>query len=297
MKEHKKYIIDSLDAGTTLEHFLRHKKQFSRRSIVAMKKCRGAIINGSASHMKAILKEHDIVEVHIEDSESETIFPEQMELNIVYEDDDIIVINKPSNMPVHPTRKHIMGTLANGLVYYWMGKGEAIKIRPINRLDKDTSGLVVFAKNAHIQHLLSFCIGKEEFKKEYIAIVHGRVEPAEGTINQPIAREVEKAMKRIVHESGDHAVTHYKTVGVLEDYSVIRLVLETGRTHQIRVHMAYAGHPLLGDTLYGGNTELISRQALHAGRITMLHPISKEWHSFEAPIPEDMRALISKDIL
>lgn len=287
------YIIDKASAGTTLKHYLSNKLQFSRRSIISLKKSSGALINGEISHMNVLLKEADKVQITFKDSESENILPEQMELDIVFEDEDIIVINKEYGMPVHPTRRYVMGTLANGLAHYWMGRAEQIKIRPINRLDKDTSGLVVFAKNAHIQHLLSFHVGKEEFKKEYIAIVHGSLLNSEGTIDLPIARETEYGMRRVVREDGDRAVTHYKKVAEIGSYCVVNITLETGRTHQIRVHMSQIGHPLLGDEIYGGSTELIGRQALHAEKITMLHPLTKKWHNFSAPVPEDMKRLIT----
>lgn len=288
------YIIDKSSEGMTLRDYLSKKLQFSRRSIISLKKSGGAVINGDISHMNVLLKEFDKVEITFEDSESENILPEQMKLDIIFEDEHIIVINKEYGMPVHPTRRYIMGTLANGLAYYFMGRAEQIKIRPINRLDKDTSGLVVFAKNAHIQHLLSFYVGKEEFKKEYIAIVHGNLINLEGTIDLPIAREIEYGMKRVVREDGDRAVTHYKRIAQLGSICVVNITLETGRTHQIRVHMSHIGHPLLGDEMYGGSTELIGRQALHAEKITMLHPLTKKWHSFSAPIPDDMQKLIRK---
>ena len=292
MRRKDTYIVDKASEGTTLKHYLSKRLQFSRRGIISLKKSGGVLINGDISHMNALLKESDKIEITFEDSESENILPEQMELDIVFEDEHIIVLNKEFGMPVHPTRRHIMGTLANGLAYYWLGRAEQIKIRPINRLDKDTSGLVVFAKNAHIQHLLSFYIGKEEFKKEYIAIVHGNLLNSEGTINLPIARETEHGMKRVVREGGDRAVTHYKTLAAASGFCMVNITLETGRTHQIRVHMSHIGHPLLGDEMYGGSTELIGRQALHAEKITMLHPLTNQWHTFSAPVPEDMQRLI-----
>lgn len=292
MKDINTYEVGTSDSGKIIKDYLRSKLQFSRRSIINLKKSGGVTINGSVCHMNTILKENDIVEISFQDSESENILPEQMQLDIIFEDDYLIVLNKKTDMPVHPTRNHIMGTLANGLAYYWLNNDRPIKVRPINRLDKDTSGLVMFAKSAHIQHLLSYYVGREEFKKEYIAIVHGQIREREGTIDLPIAREAEKSMKRVVHEDGDRAVTHFQTMAVSETYSVVNIRLETGRTHQIRVHMSHIGHPLLGDTLYGGNQELISRQALHAERITMLHPFTKKWHIFIASVPEDIQRLI-----
>jgi 23S rRNA pseudouridine1911/1915/1917 synthase len=288
------YVIDKVFEGTTLKHYLTKGLQISRRGIISLKKSGGALLNGELCHMNVVLKESDKIEITFEDSKSENILPEQMELDIVFEDEYIIVLNKEPGMPVHPTRKHVMGTLANGLVYYWMDRADSIKIRPINRLDKDTSGLVMFAKSAHIQHLLSMYVGKDEFKKEYIAIVHGNLIHPEGTIDLPIARETEHGMKRVVRDDGDRAVTHYKAVAAMEGFCVVKIVLETGRTHQIRVHMSSIGHPLLGDELYGGSRELIDRQALHAEKINMLHPLTKQWHSFIVPVPADMKRLITR---
>lgn len=292
MSDIKKYYIEEQYEGMKLRDYLRDKHKYSRRSITALKNSGEVMLNGSICHMNACLKKNDLLELIFEDSESENILPEQMDLDIIFEDESIIVINKKPGIVVHPTRKHVMGTLANGIAYLWLGQGTPKKIRPINRLDKDTSGLVIFAKNAHIQHLFSFYVGKEEFKKEYTAIVHGAMKEQEGTIDRPIARETEKSMKRVVREDGDRAITHFKTVALYPEYSVVNVTLETGRTHQIRVHMSHIGHPLLGDSLYGGDTALIERQALHARKITLLHPISKEWYSFEAPIPDDMERLI-----
>lgn len=292
MSDTKKITIDKKYEGMTIRSFLRDKLQYSRRSIVALKKSCGAKLNGDLCHMNMLLKENDVLELDFEDSESENIALDEMELDVVFEDESMIVINKQAGIPVHPTRRYPNNTLANGLAFRWAGEDSARKVRPINRLDKDTTGLVVFAKNAHIQHLMSFYVGKEEFRKEYTALVHGQLQEAEGTIDQPIARENERAVKRVVREDGDRSVTHFKTEKTYRDYSVVRLVLETGRTHQIRVHMSYIGHPLLGDTLYGGDTGLIGRHALHAGKITMLHPVTKQWHTFEAPLPTDMGQLI-----
>jgi 23S rRNA pseudouridine1911/1915/1917 synthase len=185
-----------------------------------------------------------------------------------------------------------MGTLANGMVYHWMGEKDNITIRPVNRLDKDTSGLVVFAKSSHIQHLMSLETYKSNMKKEYVAIVHGIVEADSGTIDVPIARETQHSVKRVVREDGSKAVTHYRVLRKYSDYSLLSIILETGRTHQIRVHMTHIGHPLLGDELYGGSSEAIQRHALHAYRIVMRHPVSREIIKLTAPVPGDMVSLL-----
>lgn len=203
----------------------------------------------------------------------------------------MIAINKPPNMPVHPSRGHYTGTLANALAYYYKNIGKNIKIRPINRLDKDTSGVVIFAKNSHIQYLMS----KEEtfISKKYIAVVKGMVPQDKGIIDMPIKRENIDSIKRIVSEDGQKAVTIYEVIDKNEKYSLLRIDLITGRTHQIRVHMSHIGHPIIGDELYGEVSPLIQRQGLHAEKISFEHPITNKTIELYADIPDDIKKLIS----
>lgn len=161
------------------------------------------------------------------------------------------------------------------------------KIRPVNRLDKDTSGLIVFAKNEYIQECLVRQMSKGVFKKEYIAILEGFVKPKTGIINAPIARKENSIIERCISDTGDYSVTHYKVIEIYNNFSIVKFTLETGRTHQIRVHSKYIGHPILGDSLYGNSSELISRQALHAHKIRFIHPILNKVQKYTSKIPED----------
>lgn len=293
MKEYNEFIAGREEDGMALRDFVKKKLMLSRRNTIKLKKNEGFRVNGNRAYLNLLLKEGDRIEILQAEEESENILPEQMELDIIYEDEYMIVINKPADMPVHPSRNHIMGTLANGLMHYLMGEGRSVRIRPVNRLDRNTTGLVVFAKSSHIQYMLSAKTYKEDFLKEYIALVEGVPEKDSGVIDLPIAREHPQTIRRVVRDDGERAVTHYKIIEKFGDCSLIGLQLETGRTHQIRVHMSSIGHPLLGDDLYGGSTEKISRQALHACRIHMRHPVSKELMVFEAPLPKDMAELLA----
>lgn len=294
MKSINTYIIDKKYEGMKLGDYLRGKLMLSRNGLIKIKKSDSLKLNGLLVHTDVIIKEGDRVEFELRDKTSDNILPEYMKLDIVFEDDYMLVVNKEAGIPTHPSRNHFMGTLANGLMYHWMGKGRDVTIRPVNRLDKNTSGLVLFAKSSHIQHLMSLGRYKDKTTKEYLAVVQGIVEADSGTVNEPIARESLHSIKRTVREDGTRAVTHYRVLERFENSSLLEITLETGRTHQIRVHMAYLGHPLLGDEMYGGSTEEISRQALHAYRIKMLHPVENSLINFTAELPDDMKNLIRK---
>lgn len=288
----ERYTIDKELAGKTLRDFFRGKLKMSQRNLVSLKKAESIAVNGERAYMDLVLKEGDRVEVGKIEEDSENIMPEYMALDIVYEDRHLIVINKEPGIPTHPTRKYYMGTLANGLLYYLMHDGKSSKIRPVNRLDKDTSGLIIFAKSAHAQHLMSLPESRDQIEKEYLAIVEGQIANDRGTIDEPIEREQPKRMKRVVREDGDKAVTHYQVLERYPEYTVLKILLETGRTHQIRVHMAHIGYPLVGDSLYGHESEKINRHALHAYRLTFIHPFTHENLSLMAPIPEDIKAFM-----
>lgn len=202
---------------------------------------------------------------------------------IVYENDNLVVFNKPSGMPVHPSIKHQGDTLGNYFAYLFPD----ITFRPVNRLDRDTSGLCIVAKNAHSANLLQDCC-----RKVYYAAVHG-VTDETGTISAPIARKEESIIVRCVRDDGQLAVTHYNRIGYNEKYSLERIYLETGRTHQIRVHFAYIGHPLAGDDMYGGSREDIARQALHCGELSFTEPVTGEEITVKAPLPSDIISLVN----
>lgn len=225
------------------------------------------------------------------EEEYDNIVPLKSNLNIIYEDNYLLVVNKPSNMPVHPSCNHFEDSLSNIVKYYFDCIGLKRKIRIVNRLDKDTSGIVIFAKNEYIQEALIQQMKNNTFKKEYLAILNGILERNSDIISAPIARKENSIIERCVNfETGDIAITHYDLIKTIDTkYSLVHFVLETGRTHQIRVHSAYIGHPILGDTLYGSSSNLINRQALHAQKVSFIHPITKKSIILEAPLPEDMR--------
>ena len=187
-------------------------------------------------------------------------------------------------MPVHPSCMHYTDSLSNGLKYYYEKNNIQTKIRPVNRIDKDTSGIVIFAKNEYIQECLITQMKNKTFEKTYIAILDGNLKKESGTINAPIARKENSIIERCVQDEGKRSITHFKVLKYFDDFCLVECYLETGRTHQIRVHFSHIGHPLLGDTLYGNSNDnsFVSRQALHCGKITLLHPITNKELTFTA---------------
>ncbi len=218
------------------------------------------------------------------------ILPEDLPLDIRYEDEWLLVINKPAGQLVHPTTKESTGTVGNALMHYFAAQGEAHAFHPVHRLDRDTSGLLLVAKEPQIQYQLS-PKGCKNFKREYQAMIEGRLEPPDGIIDAPIARALPSIILRKVSPEGQSARTHYRTLKSNGQLSLIELQLETGRTHQIRVHMAFMGHPLLGDELYGGNMERMQRQALHAFRLSFKHPMTGAELVITSPAPADFAQL------
>ncbi len=232
-----------------------------------------------------------IIDLNYKEDNS-NIIPKEMNLDIIYEDNWLLVINKPARITIHPSILHFDNSLSNGVRFYFDKIGLNKKIRPVNRLDKDTSGLVIFAKCEYIQECLSLQMKEGIFEKEYLCLVSGTFNQKAGTINLPIARKEGSIMERCIDEKGKQAITHYKVLKEFENYSLVQCTLETGRTHQIRLHMSSIGHPLLGDTLYGTSSPLISRQALHSYKIKFIHPITKKELELTAKIPQDIKNCI-----
>lgn len=218
-------------------------------------------------------------------NDSNEITPTKGELNVIYEDDYILVVDKPPLMPVHPTKNHQTDTLANIVRYYSLNKNEDYTFRAINRIDRDTSGLVVIAKNRFVANKI------KSLYKEYTAVCCGNI-VEDGTVNKNIKLKENSKMVREVSDDGAKAVTHYKVINRSPSYTEILCTLETGRTHQIRCHMSYLGYPLAGDDLYGGSLEHISRQALHCSKVIFTHPISKEKIVLESSLPFDIKYLL-----
>ena len=246
-------------------------------------------------YVTARVKSGDKLSVLIESStDSSDIIPVMGQIDIIFEDEDILVINKPAKMPTHPSIGHLADSLANLVVGYYQSQGKQMVFRPVNRLDKDTSGLIIIAKNPHVHNLLNKQLHSKQFEREYLAVVCG-TPPDGGIIDQPIARTGGSIITRQVDPLGKRAVTHFKTISQGKHFSLVRLRLETGRTHQIRVHMAHIGHPLAGDFLYGTeDKQLISRTALHSWRLKFTHPITRQNLQFKVPLPEDMLKLMEK---
>lgn len=267
----------------------------SDKLIVKLKNKQKIFLNGKTTYITQHISDEDIIEFNLEyDEESENIIPTKLELDIIFEDDCFLIVNKPSNTPVHPSINHYTDSLANGVKYYFDSIHLNKKIRPVNRLDKDTSGLVVFAKNEYIQENLIKQMKTNDFNKEYIAVLNGKLPEQEGIINLPISRKEESIIEREVNfEKGQEAITYYKVLFEEGDLSLVKFKLKTGRTHQIRVHSKYMNAPILGDTLYDKKSNLINRQALHAFKIEFIHPILKNKMSFETPIPKDIQNIFS----
>ena len=252
------------------------------------------LLNGIFSDTRTIARKGDIVTIILDYSEDNSnIVPKKMDLNIVYEDAYMLIINKPAGISVHPSILHFNDSLSNGVRWYFDTIKLHKKIRPVNRIDLNTSGLVLFAKNEYIQEVLIKQMNNNTFKKSYLAVISGNLPSKTGIINLPIARKENSIIERCVSSSGKLCVTNYKVLKVYKDYSLVECTLETGRTHQIRVHMAALGHPLLGDTLYNPHPgDSIKRQALHSYRMEFFHPICMEKLIVEAPIPNDILSLL-----
>lgn len=246
--------------------------------------------NGVWSRVYEPLCSGDTVTILLtEEASSENIVPTPLPLDIVYEDEDLLIINKPAGMPIHPSQGNYDNTLANACAYYFQQKGEPFTYRCINRLDRDTTGLLIIARHAYSASLLSSMVAKREIHREYLALATGLV-PDSGVIEAPIARVDGSTIEREVNfETGEFARTHYRRLEYKNGYSLVSLKLDTGRTHQIRVHMKYIGHPLPGDFLYNPDYSVIRRQALHSYRLTFTHPITGKELQFTAPLPDDMK--------
>nr|WP_307760134.1 RluA family pseudouridine synthase [uncultured Peptostreptococcus sp.] len=277
-----------------LKDFLLDVMEFSTRSVSKMKREKLLFVNGEFQKPSITIRKGDIIEIPI-DEEMSDFLSQDLGVELLYEDFDILLMNKPAFMVVHPTKSHFDGTLANHVINYIEKSGESYKIRFVNRLDMNTSGIVVLAKNAYAHHILSKDMGDNLVKKEYIAIVDGVMEDDEGTIDLPIMRESMESILRVVDEKGQRSITHYRVIERMNNATVVGLLLETGRTHQIRVHLSSIGHGIIGDELYGKVDEsLINRQALHACRISLNQPRMKNRIEIKSQLPDDMKLLIEK---
>ena len=278
----------NLNKYFNVKEVLKAEFSMSDRLLLKLKKLDKIYLNGKVTSVNHPIVENDLIECHLDyDEDNSNIVPTKIPINIIYEDEAYLVVNKPAGIPVHPSMDHYTDSLANGVIFYFNQIGLKKKIRPVNRLDKDTSGIVIFAKNEYIQECLIKQMQANTFKKEYLAICNGIFDKNHGIIDLPIARKENSIIERCISENGQKSITHYKVLKEFDNYSLVKCILKTGRTHQIRVHFSYIGHPLLGDTLYGNSSNLIARQALHSYKINFIHPVAKHALSFEAPVPGD----------
>ncbi|GAO52874.1 RNA pseudouridine synthase [Aneurinibacillus tyrosinisolvens] len=289
-----RFEVPPAETEHNVRSFLRQEHGISRSLLVELKHVKGIHLNGQSTYLDHPLAAGDVVELHLPEEESENIIPEPIFFPIVFEDEDILVVNKPYGMCVHPTMLHGQGTLGNGVIYHWRQQGISRKFRPVNRLDKDTSGLLIIAKSQYAHQQMAIVQQTGGITRYYEAFVHGRMPEVAGTIDAPIKRKDDSIMERVVSEGGQWARTHYEVLAVYDSFTHVRLKLDTGRTHQIRVHMSHIGHPLLGDDMYGGTREQIGRQALHAKTLSFPHPRHKKELSFETALPDDMAAVLNE---
>lgn len=288
------YLISPEDQGNTIEAFLR-RRGYSRHIISCAKRREdGILVDGKRAFANYRLSPGERLSVTLsEDTSSSAVVPVPLPLEIVYEDEDLLIVNKAADTPIHPSVNNTDNTLANGVVYHYQARGEPFVFRCINRLDRDTTGLLIVAKHMLSASILSRMVTERRIHREYLAIVRGRL-PAFGTITAPIARKEGSLLERCVNfEQGEDACTHFQRLRFAEGYSLARVTLETGRTHQIRVHMGFLGYPLVGDYLYYPDYDRMKRQSLHSHKLSFLHPITGKLMEFEAPLPGDMQWILT----
>ena len=298
--EAKEITVDELGNGIRADKYLSDVlTDLSRNFIKGLFEEENVLINGNKSKSKQKLKIGDKIIISIPEVEELKVEAENITLDIIYEDKDIIVVNKPKGMVVHPAVGNYTGTLVNALLYHCKDlSGINGVARPgiVHRIDKDTSGILVVAKNDNAHNELAKQFKDHSIKREYFAIVEGKIGKEEGTIDAPLARHAKDRLKYAVVQGGKRAITHYKTLEVYNSCSLVKCNLETGRTHQIRVHMAFISHPLLGDTVYGLKRQKIVKtgQALHAKNLGFIHPRTKEYIEFNSELPVYFKELIRK---
>lgn len=274
----------------TINNTLQNELKISSRLLYKLIKLNKIELNHKPCDTRKTGTFGDTITINFDyEEDNSNIIPTKMNLNIIFEDDWLLVVNKPAGIAIHPSVLHYSDSLCNGIKFYFDKIGLKKKIRPVNRLDLNTSGLVVFAKCEYIQECLINQMKNNQFKKEYLAVCNGFFEKKSSTINLPIARKENSIIERCISENGQTAITHYEVLKEFDNYSLVKCYLETGRTHQIRVHMSAIGHPLLGDSLYGSISDLINRQALHCFNLQFTHPVYNNDLNFWGDLPNDFK--------
>lgn len=290
----KKYTVSLTENRILIVEYMSKSLGFSSRQAKKLLKEKKVLINGKPAYRDNKLKNGDILEMDLSETPGKGVAAEAVELAIIYEDEHILAVNKPPFMLVHPTPSHPTGTLLNAAAYYFAEKGEETALRLLNRLDMNTSGIVVLPKSSAVHSKLDEMMKAGKIRKFYLAVVEGAVEPVKGVIDKPIGKDEADPIKRRIRSDGQQAVTIYETLKKTGDYSLLRLELVTGRTHQIRVHLSSMGHPIVGDYLYGKESRFIGRQALHAAELEFPHPFGSDTVRLHAELPGDIKEVISK---
>ena len=285
------YIVPP-QADCRLSTFLRHKG-YSRQNLTEMKKYAGcAMVNCVPAHFDRLVMCGDRITILIRETHKPTVRPVRLPIQILYEDEDLLIVDKPAGMPTHPSFGNYDNTLANAVTWHCSRQDPGFVFRCSNRLDRDTSGLTIVAKHFVSAGMLSEMGVRHAIRRDYLAIVRGIPEPPAGTIDRPLGRKPGSILERTVDPGGERAVTHYRVLDTKNGHSLVSLTLETGRTHQIRIHMKSIGYPLIGDYLYNPDLAHISRQALHAHRLRFTQPLTGEALDVVSPLPEDMRNVL-----
>lgn len=279
----------------TINQILKNELQISSRLLYKLIRLKKIFLNDILCDTRIKVFKDDIISIDFNyEEENSNIIPTKMNLDIIYEDDWLLIVNKPAGIAIHPSILHYSDSLSNGIRFYFDSISLNKKIRPVNRLDSDTSGLVIFAKCEYIQECLILQMKNNIFQKEYLAICEGNFDILSDTISLPIARKENSIIERCISKDGQMSITHYEVLKQFDGYSLLKCVLETGRTHQIRVHLSYIGHPLIGDSLYGSSSKFICRQALHCYSLKFTHPITKDNLEFLCELSLDFKKILKE---
>ena len=292
-KQKYNYLVWSVEKEEVLKKVLIEEMGISLRMISELKSRRAVNVNGTLRFNHETVHVGEIITVDLGENRSEYGLEEGV-VDVIYEDEDIVAVNKAPFIVVHPTRTHLTGTLLNYMESWFRQNGILEKVRFISRLDRDTSGILLIAKNRYAHHRMSQAHQDMMMQKTYVALIEGKMKRQEGEINAPIGRRENDGIKREVMEDGQTAITKYKVLKEGEKFSLVELTPVTGRTHQLRCHMAYIGYPLIGDSLYGGNMEYMNRQALHSVTLEFFSPRKEEKIYLKAELPQDMQELVNR---